>query len=164
MPTWALVLDLLIKTATAAATITLGYFAWKIATRQAQIAGDKLKLDLFDRRYAVYVAINDWINDLQGRVVPDAEYTAHIKKIEPARFVFGIEVNEWLKSLRKKARQMNHARRILTQTSGSQYDDISHEERMKADKLYSELTLELDEELERVDDVVSPYLGFGQTI
>lgn len=163
MPEW-LTADFGLRAVTTLATIVLGYFAWKIAHRQAQTASDKLKLDLFDRRYAVYLALTNWISDLQGRVVPDDDYTEHMRKIEPVQFLFGKEVNEWVLGLRKKARAMNHARRVMGEIRERNDGERRHDEFMEASKSYTELTKDFDRELERTAPLLAPYLDFGKTL
>jgi hypothetical protein len=164
MPEWLPVADFVVKIIIASATAVLGLLAWLIARRQAQTASDKLKLDLFDRRYAVYVALTEWISDLQGRVVPDEDFAKHLRKIEPVQFLFAKEVTDWVLELRKKARAMNHARKLLEDARGSQPDDRRHDEIMEANKTYSTLTMEFDRELERTAPLLAPYLDFGKTL
>ena len=164
MPEWLPVADFGAKIAIAVATSVLGVLAWMLARRQVKIASDKLKLDLFDRRYAVYLALTEWIGDLQGRVVPDEDYGKHMRKIEPVQFLFGDEVKEWVLELRKKARAMNHARKVLAEARGSHPDDRRHDQITEANKTYSALTMEFDRELERTSPLLAKYLDFGKTL
>ncbi len=164
MLAWLPIADLLTKVAIALTTGVLGLLAWRINNRQAKTASDKLKLDLFDRRYAVYRGLTEWISDLQGRVVPDEEYTVHILKMQQAQFLFGQDVNDWLAELRKKARAMNHARRVCQEARNEDRDRQRHAEIMEATRSYHALTMEFDRELERTGAIFAPYLDFSKNL
>jgi hypothetical protein len=69
MPDWLPVGDFVAKVAVGVATVGVGVLLWLVAKRQADTARDKLKLDLYDRRYAIYTAVirplavgrNNWL-------------------------------------------------------------------------------------------------------
>lgn len=164
MPEWLSIAEAVARIVLALMTPVLGCLAYTIARRQANIARDKLKLDLFERRYAVYLSVNEWINDLQRRVVPDAEYTAHIRKMEQAQFLFDKDVNDWLRELRKKARSMNHARRLCGETRAEGEASTGHARIVEASNIYSELTLDFDKELERATPIFARYLDFSKNL
>jgi hypothetical protein len=164
MPYWLTIVDTCAKVVIAIMSPILGYFAYKIAKRQADTARDKLKLDLYDRRYAVYLSLNEWINDLQQRVVPDEEYTAHIRKMEQAQFLFGEDVNDWLRDLRGKARVMNRARRESREISAEGQDGPRRGELSAATAKYHELTLSFDGDLDLSGSVFAPYLDFSKNL
>ena len=163
-PTRLPVADFVTKIVIAALTGVLGYLAYLVAQRQANTASAKLKLDLFDRRYAVYLSLTEFINDRQGRVVPDDEFTSHVRKLDQAQFLFDREVNDWLLELRKKARGMNNARRVSSETRQEGRETTRHAEIMEASKTYSQLTVDFDKELERTGPMFARYLDFSKNL
>lgn len=163
MDDWKFQLDIGLRAVTALGTVVIGLLAALIARRQARIASDKLKFDLFSKRYEVYQAIMSWIDKLQERRMEDEEYTEYMHKIEPVHFLFGEDINNWVRSLRQKARDMNHARRVLRDHEGSTEE---HKRKMinSANETYSELTVDFDHEVERSVSLFAPYLSLGKTV
>lgn len=143
-----------------AVTALIAAVASLIAWRQYQTARAKLRLDLNDRRYRVYLRLVAFMNDLQGRVVPDAEYAAHVRRLDQVQFLFDTPLKAWVRSLLRDARSMNNARRVTQRAEHNNPEGIPHETIMEASRTYSRLTLEFDEHLERVDDLFLPYLDF----
>ncbi|MFL5330300.1 MAG: hypothetical protein ACJ8C4_15475 [Gemmataceae bacterium] len=142
----------------------LGYFAWRIARRQAQTANDKLKLDLYDRRYKVYECLMSLINDAQGRVIPDPEFATHVRNLEQVQFLFGDEVEEWTKNIRKQLRNMNNARRNSEKTREASPGSLPDEDAADAFREYSKLTVNLDREMQTAALIFMPYLDFSKNL
>ena len=77
--------------------LVVAVIAGWIAYRQMQVARDKLKLDLFDRRMAVYEAVRD----ANGAAVTSAKLTQQqeidfLKGAKSARWLFGDDVEEYV--------------------------------------------------------------------
>ncbi len=94
----------------------LGVAAWMIAKRQvgishrqAETAAAKLKLDLYEKRYAVYHALTQFLESLQRRFVLDEEYYQLLRGVSVGDFLFGDEWKSWLRSVLKDCREMNNA-------------------------------------------------------
>ncbi|GAB3033886.1 hypothetical protein GCM10027285_15710 [Oleiagrimonas citrea] len=70
--------------------------AW-IAFRQSQIARNKLKLDLFDKRMEVYSAVREALGCItrQGNLTQEQQLQ-YLQGTRTARWVFGIEVAHYL--------------------------------------------------------------------
>lgn len=70
--------------------------AW-IAFRQSQIARNKLKLDLFDKRMAVYESVRKALGAAasRGKLTQDEEIN-YLTGISPAQWLFGEEVSKYL--------------------------------------------------------------------
>lgn len=70
--------------------------AW-IAFRQSQIARNKLKLDLFEKRMAVYETVQKTLGTAasRGRLTPEEE-VSYLAGIHSARWLFGPEVFKYL--------------------------------------------------------------------
>ena len=135
-----------------------------IAWRQYQTARSKLRLDLYDRRYRVYTDLTAFINDLQGRVVPDDEYTTQARKLEQMPFLFDRPLNEWVHGLLRNARQMNNARRTCSRAQHNNPENISNDKLMQASGTYSRLTIEFDKHLGEAAERFLPYLDFRRNL
>lgn len=70
--------------------------AW-IAFRQSQIARNKLKLDLFEKRLAVYQVVREALGGVaaKGRLTQEQEFQ-YLVGIRSARWLFGSEVFDYL--------------------------------------------------------------------
>jgi hypothetical protein len=146
------------------ATAALGVFAGLIAYRQARTASDKLKFDLFDRRFEIYRLLMAFLEDIQENVLSDDNYTFQVRKIIHGRFLFGPDVNEWLDRLFKDTRRMNNARRTMENVRPDGGNDLAHQEHIEASKAYAELTMRIDAEIERAQELFKPYLDFGKNL
>lgn len=70
--------------------------AW-IAYRQSQIARNKLKLDLFDRRMAVYESVRDTLGAVvRKRELTQEQQMQYLQGTRSARWLFGIEIFDYL--------------------------------------------------------------------
>jgi len=85
-------------------TIILGAVVAYIAWRQYRTSHDKLRLDLFEKRYAIYRALMNFLRDLD----PDTSKSgARIREFRAdtndARFLFGNDVVDFLTEVFGKA-------------------------------------------------------------
>ena len=78
-------------------TPTVAVFGLVIAYRQFRTARNKLKLDLFDRRYVVYAAVRELFSSIitTGKTSP-AQESSYLIGIRGARWLFGAEVRKYL--------------------------------------------------------------------
>ncbi len=148
----------------AAVTAIVAVAALVIAWRQYQTARAKLRLDLYDKRYQVYLALVEFIDDLQGRVIPDAEYTAHVRKLEQMQFLFDKPVDQWVRGLLRDARSMNNARRINQRAQNHNPENIPKEDISEANRTYHRLTSEFDKYREEAVEMFLPYLDFRKNL
>jgi hypothetical protein len=89
---------------TAIASLVAAVFAvaqWHVAKAQKDIAYDKLKLELFPKRYAVYVAAKDLIEYiLQGGKEGNLDFIRkHYIALDEARFFFEPEIQDLLENV-----------------------------------------------------------------
>ena len=87
--------------------VLLGLLALGIARCQADTARDKLKLDQYDRRYAVFRSLYDFTHEARGGIVPLEQVGEYMLALEPARFLFDAEFNEWLAKVVGKLMETN---------------------------------------------------------
>jgi hypothetical protein len=95
--------------ATVIASIVAAVFAtaqWCVAKAQKDIAYDKLKLELFEKRYAIYEAAKELIEYILqgngGRVEDVAFMRKHYITLDEARFFFGPEIQILLTNVCKE--------------------------------------------------------------
>jgi hypothetical protein len=75
------------------ATLTVGLIAGFIAFQQWRVARNKLKLDLFDRRYKAYAAVKNFLTErLYGKTFSDDELIAYYASTADAAFLFPEEI------------------------------------------------------------------------
>src|SRR5437868_6761985 len=74
----------------------------EIAQFQADIASDKLKFDLFERRMNTYDAIREVIGEIvRHGVVTNQSTAAFVRAIDKVEFLFGPEIKSYLDDLYK---------------------------------------------------------------
>lgn len=86
---------MILQVAQLLATLAIGGFAALIAWRQWKTAQDKVKLDLFDRRFAVFMDVRRVVSEAAslGKI---SDVTLPREIIARGRFLFGQEVYEQL--------------------------------------------------------------------
>jgi hypothetical protein len=91
--------DFAAPVATIVVAITAGFITWSYNMRQLIIAQDKLKLDLFKERYALFKSAEELIVLLGQQIGNDQVDTFKIQQLrertEEMRFFFGAEVQEF---------------------------------------------------------------------
>jgi hypothetical protein len=90
----------------------VGYIAW----RQWKTAHDKLKLDLFEKRFAIWTSVQEFLNDILHNMDVDHPRISHfVWETNNAKFLFGSEVDEYLELIRKKAIDLISINRLRRQ-------------------------------------------------
>jgi hypothetical protein len=103
---------------------------------QVKIAREKLKLDLYDRRFAVYMTFHELMVAVSEKKDVDAE----LRKANEARahspFLFGREMTQYLQYLHIEAFRISAANKFVGDPSmGSRAEQIQMAERQASDKL-----------------------------
>jgi len=122
---------------------------------QWKVSNNKLRLDLFEKRYKVYQAARDLLRLVvrEGKV-EFADLAAFNFEVADAEFLFRSDVLEYLNRLRRKAAHLKTTQTLL---SGRQTDDQLEK---TADAEEKDL-LELTEQLDNLTKVFGRYLGFA---
>src|SRR2546426_4594540 len=95
------------------ATLFLSVAVVIIAALQWRVADNKLRLDLFDRRYKVYNATRKFLSViLREAKFTNSELFEFYAGISDAEFLFGADVAEHLEKIRKRAVHLQTAQRI----------------------------------------------------
>lgn len=106
--------------------LVIGVFAGWIAYRQAQIAHAKLKLDLFGRRYELYVLLWSFLST--GWYVPPPDRPEEVREygrlraefinsIPQAYFLFGPDIGEYFDLVLQKSLEASAEQRKLHDTA-----------------------------------------------
>ncbi len=137
------------------ATLFLSIAVVAIAWQQWRVAENKLRLDLFDRRYKVYDAIRNFLRRMLGEARFDqSDWFEFYAGIADAEFLFGSDVLDYLAQLRTRA--LNVRTHQALQSRPQAGDELSRH----AEAENEQLAL-LDEQLTNLTNVFSRYLGFA---
>jgi len=95
-------------------TLVLGVSVAIVAWLQWWVALNKLRLDLFDRRYKVYDATRNFL----GAIIREAKFTnselfEFYARTSDAEFLFGADVVDYLGQIRKRAVHMQTAQQLF---------------------------------------------------
>jgi hypothetical protein len=126
-----------------------------IAALQWRVARNKLRLDLFDRRYKLYDAARKFLSlslrETKVELPPLAEFNVGVADAE---FLFGSDVLKYLEQLRKNALH-------LRTTQSLQSHSRTNDEIKKRVKTEDEDIKRLISQLDELTKVFSRYLGFA---
>jgi hypothetical protein len=111
LPTW---IDIVIKLTPALITLGLGSIGAWIALNQHRIARDKLRLDLFEKRFNAYRKLQEYFVVLfrEGAVTPEALATLWKARAE-AVFLFDHEIQMHFDEVLKIGMRLQELRRKL---------------------------------------------------
>ena len=122
MASGSLTFELVKGIPTAIVALLIGLIAAGIAFRQTQIAHAKLKLDLFDRRYELYILLREFLMNgteapLPGNEPQVSRFQALHRNfddaIPQAYFLFGREIGEFFELTKKKVNDHNFVEKCL---------------------------------------------------
>jgi hypothetical protein len=135
-------------------TIIIGGLVVFVAHSQYVLAMERFKLDLFEKRFAVYKGVQSFLT----HIMADAKVTIEIifqfrAKTQDSVFLFDDEITKYLKSIDEKALK-------LLEISEELKDLPIGEQRSKFAKENTELLRWLGKQLPRLNDFFSPYLKF----
>ena len=138
-----------------AATFFVGVVLAIIAFLQFKVAHDKLRLELFDRRYKIYDATRRFLSViLQKATFDDSHLFEFYAGTSDAEFLFDIEIVEYLKQIRTRALDMR-LKHTLYQTAHG-------EERGRMIDAESKQLLWLTDQLTAMSKVFAPYLSYAK--
>lgn len=127
-----------------------------IAYLQWQVAHDRLRLDLFDRRYKVYEAARKFIaiTTMETPNFDDSHLLEFNDRTSSAVFLFKSDIVDYLSDIRKRAVTMRMHYELYQPTGTSENERVKHinSEQEEKDWLFSQLAV--------MPKIFSPYLGF----
>jgi len=136
-------------------TLIVGLAVVFIAWRQWQVARNKLRLDLFDRRYKVYDATKKFLAAiLRDATFTDSQLFEFYAGTSDTEFLFSSDVVDYLAQIRKRALDMRlHQKTYEPMPVG---DERSRHVQAEHDEL-----LWLTNQLTAMTKIFTPYLGFS---
>jgi hypothetical protein len=137
------------------------YIAWQ----QHRTARDKVKLDLFDRRYRVYRGLMDLFAAVAADgTVSDEGLGKFYRKTDQKRFIFDADIRDYLDEVRQKVVKLRQAHRVLAGASTSGGPPVHHDFVMGASASQAELLSWFEDEIDRAGRKFEPYLGFKKQL
>jgi hypothetical protein len=120
MPCWLVVLNALTPMFSFLGTLAIGGVAAYIAHGQWRTNKDKLKLELYDRRLAVYEATMKFILGLSGNATVDAKNMHdYLVATRQSPFLFDdASIPQYLKKLATEARRLDLAIDVVCRANG----------------------------------------------
>jgi hypothetical protein len=134
-------------------TIIVGILVAFIAYRQFILAKERFKLDLFEKRFAIYKGVQSLLSYIldQGNVTLDKIFQFRAET-QDAPFLFNDDIPLYLKEIDKNAVELWSTNEQRTESKG--------EERASLAKRQEELMLSLTGKLPELQNIFSPYLKF----
>ena len=136
-------------------TLVLGVAVAVVAWLQWWVALNKLRLDLFDRRYKVYDATRKFLAGiLRDGKFTNSELFEFYAGTSDAEFLFGADVVEHLAQIRKRALHMQTAQTLCEPMPVG-------DERSLHVKAAHDDVLWLTDQITAITKTFAPYLGFA---
>jgi hypothetical protein len=127
--------------------------AW-IAYQQFRLAREKFKLDLFEKRFAVYSAARKLVSIIvQKAHIENKDLFDSLRDTHDSTFLFDQEIVDYLEVLYHKAVDLDTAQR--------KYGPLPvGDERTRLADIEHDLLIEFGNELRKLKDAFAPYLKF----
>ena len=137
-------------------TILIAMFVAYIAWQQHELAKDRLKLDLFDKRFTVYLAVKSALSELGGMRQSDTSFFYRFRsETQDGLFLFDDRIENFITKIGSLILDYDTA---LAELEGN----LSAEDRKKFEAQKRELRRQAHEESKGLKDVFSPYLKFDR--
>ena len=155
----------ILKTMSGLLTLVIAGTAICIAYQQWKTAREKLKLDLFDRRYQVFIGVVDLIGHVNNQGKPPREaFDQFYRAITPVRFLFDGHVCEYVELVRKKAIELRSAITLNAKATADKCETIPHEQLMNASEKEIELVSWFYGQFEEAGRQFEPALSFKKAL
>jgi len=127
-----------------------------IGVQQHKLAKEKFKLDMFEKRFAVYKGVQEFLTIILQNAKFDLNQLFEFRrKTQDSTFLFGKDIPQYIDVIDKKALKMRSvAEQYGPLPVGPQRSELCEEE--------SRLLMELLDELPRLKEVFAPYLRFDK--
>ncbi len=136
-------------------TVILGVAVAIIAWLQCWVALNKLRLDLFDRRYKVYDATKKFLAQIVRHAnFDDPQLFEFYAGTADAEFLFGADVVEYLAQIRNRAVDMRVHQTLFEPLPVG-------DERSSHIQAHRDQLLWLNHQITAMTSVFAPYLGFA---
>jgi hypothetical protein len=127
-----------------------------IGYQQHLLAKEKLKLDLFEKRFSVYKGVQKFLSQIMQEGKLNLDHLRELQKAtQEAEFLFDAEIPKYIGSIRSKALKLRAIQsKYENMPSGDEKDRL-------VDKEYTIFT-ELTNELPVLSKLFMPYLKFSK--
>lgn len=114
-----------------------------VAYQQHKTARDKVRLDLYDRRFAVYAALQEFLASISVDARVDLAILAkYSRSTREAEFLFGAEVSAYLDSIHREAVEYRKLNNVLLSPQGMpRHDDLAEQEGLALQRLLDHFEL-----------------------
>jgi hypothetical protein len=137
------------------ATLMVGFAVAFIAWQQWQVARNKLRLDLFDRRYKVFDATRKFLAVIvRDATFLDSQLLEFYAGTSDAEFLFDADVVDYLAQVRKRAVDMRTHQKLYERMPVG-------DERSRHVQAEHEQLLWIGEQITAMTKTFTPYLGFS---
>lgn len=143
--------------------IAIAFLAVIIGYCQFQISLNKLKLDLFDKRYAVYIVAHKFLlsikayNTVDDIKVPDNDIAAFKAETGKAKWLFDDKIDSYFKEIRTKAYELK--------TLIDELEDVNNEEQHKINVGKKGNILDwMENQIDELEGRCTPFLKLGHKI
>jgi len=128
------------------------YIAWQ----QWRTAANKLKLDLFDRRFRVYRGLMDLLAAVEGEFnVPQDALAKYYIETDQKRFLFKSDLCDYMTEVRERVVKLRQLNRLIDPDAQTPED-----KRNRAIEEASTIETWLGVQIEQASKKFEPYLGF----
>lgn len=124
--------------------------------QQHKLAKEKFKLDMFEKRFAVYKEVQEFLTVIlqDGTFKLDQLYEFR-RKTQDSTFLFGIDIPQYIDGIAKKALDMRSTeKKYESLPVGQRRSELGEKE--------TRLLEELTDELPKLKEVFAPYLRFDK--
>lgn len=124
--------------------------------QQHKLAKEKFKLDMFEKRFAVYKGVQEFLTIILQEAKFDLDKLFEFRrKTQDSTFLFGKDITLYIDKIDKKALEMR--------TVAKQYEPLPvGPRRSELCEKETHLLRELTDELPRLKEVFAPYLRFDK--
>jgi hypothetical protein len=151
-------LDLILKSA-------IALFAAIIAFNQFKVARDKLRFDLFEKRFSLYNSVYESILSVIRDRPNQIEYSVNVRITREAQFLFGDEVRKYISYLNNKLmKYVLHHNRADSMNKAFSERGFDYQNRDKENDAAESLRTDLTKELDSLAVIFQPYLGMKHRV
>ncbi|MFT9180437.1 MAG: hypothetical protein ABF508_09245 [Zymomonas mobilis] len=162
------IIKIISSIATLSVSITIAIFTYQLSNAQKNIAKEKLKLDLFDRRYDLFKKIRHGFKLIMTTYNPniiDHDKFADEMYIclQDIFFLLGEEAHDELHKIYKELEYFLTEKRNLSDLEADQGESPNDEEKEEIDilkKKREDLFLKMEENQERLRKIFTKYMSF----
>lgn len=138
-------------------SLVVGAIALGLTYKQYLLDRNKLKLDLYSKRFAIYNSLKDYINGMLSETSVDLRWNEEIKLIEiESKFLFNDEITSLIDSIEKLCSDLNCQRTIRIEGRNT----ITPEELKECCAIECEAKKEIYRLKNSLADAFYPYLNF----